>query len=319
MRDGLDFDELIGATGTLRSACDRGKIAAESGVSVFLWGEPGVGKETLARAIAAAREPSRRFLPIDGATVSWRQWETLISKQGDDAVVFVDRAEKIPRQVGKNLASAILSGTVPFQTVFSSTASRQTLTSAPNFSTELTTLFAAFPIFLPPLRERPSDFAAFATRFFDDASAEARLLRDPLSSDELERLRAFEYPENLDDLRRALKAIAERDVFPKTAAELEALVSSELGARTPSPTASVETAVRTPPDEESSDDSTEFLTLDEAMKAHIERALTRSHGVVDGKNGAAKALAINPYTLRARMVKLGIDWTAFRDEDEPDD
>ena len=55
------------------------------------------------------------------------------------------------------------------------------------------------------------------------------------------------------------------------------------------------------------------------MKAHIERALTRSHGVVEGKNGAAKALAINPYTLRARMVKLGIDWTAFRKDDASDD
>ncbi len=318
MRDGLDFDELIGATGTLRSACDRGKIAAESGVSVFLWGEPGVGKETLARAIATARQPSRRFLPVDGATISWRQWETLISKRGDDAVVFVDRAEKIPRQIGRNLATAIASGTVPFQTIFSSTASCQTLTSAPNFSTELTTLFAAFPIFLPPLRERPSDFAAFATRFFDEATAEARLLRDPLSSDELERLRAFEYPENLDDLRRALKLIAERDVFPKTAAELEALVSSESGTRPAPPTAPVATA-RTTSDEESGGDSTEFLTLDEAMKAHIERALTRSHGVVDGKNGAANALAINQYTLRARMIKLGIDWTAFRDKDEPDD
>ena len=318
MRDGLDFDELIGATGTLRNACDRGKIAAESGVSVFLWGEPGVGKETLARAIAAAREPSRRFLPVDGAAVSWRQWEALISKRGDDEVVFVDRAEKIPRQVGKNLANAILSGTVPFQTIFSSTAPRQTLTSAPNFSTELSTLFAAFPIFLPPLRERPSDFAAFATRFFDEATAEARLLRDPLSSDELERLRAFEYPENLDGLRRALKAIAERDVFPQTAAELETLVSSESG---------TQSALRTSPGAESrttlgdasSADPSEFLTLDEAMKAHIERALRRSRGVVEGKKGAAKALAINPYTLRARMVKLGIDWTLFRDKDEPDD
>ena len=316
MRDGLNFDELIGATGALRDACDRGKIAAASGVAVFLWVEPGVGKETLARAIAAAREPSRRFLPVDGATVSWRQWETLISKLSDDAVVFVDRAEKIPRQVGRNLASAILSGTAPFQTIFSSTASCQTLISASNFSTELTTVFAAFPIFLPPLRERPSDFAAFATRFFDEATAEARLLRDPLSSAELERLRAFEYPENLDGLRRALKAIAERDVFPKTAAELETLVSSEVGTRSDLSTSTA--AARTAPDEESDDDSAEFLTLDEAMKAHIERALVRSHGVVDGKNGAAKALAINPYTLRARMVKLGIDWTAFRDDDESD-
>ena len=55
------------------------------------------------------------------------------------------------------------------------------------------------------------------------------------------------------------------------------------------------------------------------MKAHIEEALRRSHGAVEGKRGAAAWLAINPYTLRARMRKLGIDWTLFRPDRATDD
>ena len=35
-------------------------------------------------------------------------------------------------------------------------------------------------------------------------------------------------------------------------------------------------------------------------------------GRIEGDNGAAKLLDINPHTLRARMRKLGVDWNRFR-------
>jgi len=56
-----------------------------------------------------------------------------------------------------------------------------------------------------------------------------------------------------------------------------------------------------------------IVTLDSAMAQHIKLALSRTHGRVEGPHGAAKMLGINPYTLRARMRKLGIDWTSFRE------
>ena len=48
------------------------------------------------------------------------------------------------------------------------------------------------------------------------------------------------------------------------------------------------------------------------MKRHIEDALTRTKGRVDGPHGAALVLGINPHTLRARMRKLGIEWSKYR-------
>ena len=59
-----------------------------------------------------------------------------------------------------------------------------------------------------------------------------------------------------------------------------------------------------------------IATLDEAMKQHIELALTLAHGRIEGRRGAAVLLHINPHTLRARMRKLGIDWTHFRRREE---
>jgi transcriptional regulator with GAF, ATPase, and Fis domain len=56
----------------------------------------------------------------------------------------------------------------------------------------------------------------------------------------------------------------------------------------------------------------DWLTLDAAMTRHIESALRRTRGRIEGADGAAALLAINPHTLRARMRKLGINWKRFR-------
>jgi DNA-binding NtrC family response regulator len=69
-------------------------------------------------------------------------------------------------------------------------------------------------------------------------------------------------------------------------------------------------------------DRASVVTLDEAMREHIERALTATGGRIEGPRGAAALLNINPHTLRARMRKLGIDWSQFRSDGSstvPDD
>jgi hydrogenase-4 transcriptional activator len=55
-----------------------------------------------------------------------------------------------------------------------------------------------------------------------------------------------------------------------------------------------------------------FATLDDAMTMHLEAALTKTGGQIEGEAGAAKLLDINPHTLRARMRKLGVNWKKFR-------
>ena len=59
----------------------------------------------------------------------------------------------------------------------------------------------------------------------------------------------------------------------------------------------------------------DILPLDLAMARHIEMALARTEGRIEGAGGAARILGINPHTLRARMRKLGVDWQRFRQRD----
>jgi transcriptional regulator with GAF, ATPase, and Fis domain len=49
------------------------------------------------------------------------------------------------------------------------------------------------------------------------------------------------------------------------------------------------------------------------MVRHIEDALRRTGGKIEGPKGAAALLGINPHTLRSRMRKLGVDWARFRE------
>ena len=55
-----------------------------------------------------------------------------------------------------------------------------------------------------------------------------------------------------------------------------------------------------------------FPTLNEAIRRHVEAALRRTGGRIEGDAGAAALLDVNPHTLRARMRKLRLDWSRFR-------
>jgi transcriptional regulator with GAF, ATPase, and Fis domain len=64
--------------------------------------------------------------------------------------------------------------------------------------------------------------------------------------------------------------------------------------------------------------SAPILPLDQAMARHIESALAHCGGRIEGPQGAARLLEINPHTLRARMRKLGIHWGSFRRSESAD-
>jgi DNA-binding NtrC family response regulator len=51
-------------------------------------------------------------------------------------------------------------------------------------------------------------------------------------------------------------------------------------------------------------------TLEEMERAHIRRALNSTRWRIEGDEGAARILGLNPSTLRGRMRKLGISRTS---------
>src|SRR5262249_54546094 len=169
------------------------------------------------------------------------------------------------------------------------------------FREDLWYRLAVFPIELPPLRERPEDVPPLANHFALRAATRfGTPPRIPTPAD-LELLVAYRWPGNV----RELAAVIERAVILGNGARLE--VAQALGvaplalSRPPRANALLE-----------GDDDAPFPSLDAAMARHIEAALARTRGRVEGPGGAARLLAINPHTLRARMRKLGVDARRFR-------
>jgi DNA-binding NtrC family response regulator len=157
-----------------------------------------------------------------------------------------------------------------------------------------------FPIELPPLRDHIEDVPALANHFALRAATRFGTPPRIPSPEDLELLVAYGWPGNV----RELIAVIERAVILGNGAKLE--VGAALGA-TPSASASAPSA------HAAADEGGTFATLDQAVARHIEAALARTRGRIEGRGGAADLLGVNPHTLRARMRKLGLDWRRFRE------
>jgi transcriptional regulator with GAF, ATPase, and Fis domain len=175
-------------------------------------------------------------------------------------------------------------------------ATHQSLTemvAAGTFRKDLWYRISVFPIRLPPLKERQSDIPALAAHFAWHAGV--RLGGQPLAvtNADLDMLTSYDWPGNV----RELAAVIERAAILGNGCFLD--MRSALGA------AEKMDSVRPK-------DNGEFPSLDATIRRHIEGALRRTSGQIEGAAGAAKLLGLNPHTLRAKMRKLGIDWGAFR-------
>jgi transcriptional regulator with GAF, ATPase, and Fis domain len=150
-----------------------------------------------------------------------------------------------------------------------------------------------FPITLPPLRQRKEDIPALVAHFLDKKSKELKIYPPPaVSIEEVERLKAYEWPGNI----RELENLVERELIRMRGKGRSGLLTFEH-------LKVLEKSNASSPDPEREGD---VLTLNEAMSMQIRQALQRCNGKVSGPGGAAQLLGINPNTLRSRMRKLGI-------------
>lgn len=324
-------EAIVGAETGLRPVMDRVNIVARADVPVLILGETGSGKEVVARAIHnQSRRAGGPFLRVNcgalppelidselfghergsftGATALRKGW----FERADRGTLFLDECGELPPAAQVRLLRILQDGTfervggerqihVDVRVVAATHRNLHAMVGEGTFREDLWYRLAVFPIELPPLRDRPEDIAALATHFALRAAKRFGLPSRTPTPDDINLLAAYPWPGNV----RELAAVIERAALLGDGKRLE--VGTAIGVALPSPpTAAKNSAGRTP----SPDDSQE--TLSAAMKRHIETALERTGGRIEGARGAAKILGINPHTLRARMRKLRIDWGRYR-------
>ncbi|MDR2115741.1 MAG: sigma-54 dependent transcriptional regulator [Planctomycetaceae bacterium] len=203
------------------------------------------------------------------------------------------------------------------------------------FREDLWYRISVFPIRIPPLRERMEDIEQLARFFVQRAATKFSLPEIPICKEDIAILERHPWPGNVRELgavidRAVLLGEGQRLAFTDSLHELQGeQVPAEILAETTATDIFFENANENENENEPLQPLTEkvetslqelslqeqlvdFPSLDEIIRQHIESALVLTQGVIEGANGAAAILKINPHTLRAKMRKLGINWSKFR-------
>ncbi|HEY3801279.1 MAG TPA: sigma-54 dependent transcriptional regulator [Kofleriaceae bacterium] len=314
-------DELVGADAGLREVVRQIEQVAPTDAPVLLLGETGAGKDVVARAIharsARAAGPILRvncgaIAPglIDselfghergsftGAAAQRRGW----FERADGGTLFLDEIGELPLAAQVRLLRVLQDGTfervggaeplrVTVRVIAATHRDLAALVRAGAFREDLYYRVHVFAIRLPPLRARRADIPELAAHFAARSGARLGAAHLAVSPGDAALLQSYDWPGNV----RELAAVIERAAILGGGVRLD--IARALGLRSDAPIAAA---------------IDEFPTLDDAMREHIERALVRARGKIEGADGAARLLGLHANTLRSRMHKLGVQWERFR-------
>ncbi|HET9036967.1 MAG TPA: sigma 54-interacting transcriptional regulator [Myxococcaceae bacterium] len=295
----------------------RARQVARAQTPVLIRGEPGSGKERLARAIhvwsaradhpfvslscAGVPEPTLElelFGHVEGAFAGAgraRPGRLVVANGG---TLFLDEVSELPLSLQTRLLRVLQDG--EFEAVGSDRAVRvdvrilaathadlESAVSAGRFREDLFYLLDVFPLELPPLRERREDVAPLAEALLEELARRTGKLARRLTAEALSRLEGHDWPGNVRELANVL----ERALILAPGRELGPEVIDLPGRRRR------EARVR----------EGELPTLADATRQHISRVLQATRGRIYGPGGAAEILGVKPSTLQSKMKKLKID------------
>jgi PAS domain S-box-containing protein len=232
------------------------------------------GREKGAYTGAVSREPGR-FEVANGSTL------------------FLDEVAELPVELQAKLLRVLEEG--QFERVGSSRTLRTDVrviaatnrdlkaeVEAGRFRRDLFFRLAVFPIRVPPLRERRGDVPLLVWSAVEEFSTQMNRSIGSIHRQDLERLQRYHWPGNVRELRNLI--------------ERSMILCSGTVLRVEPPVAPAADA-----------NHAAVVSLDEAQRREIAKALEAAEGRISGPGGAAELLGLKPTTLRSKMQRLGID------------
>lgn len=292
---------------------------------MLILGETGTGKEAISRAIHA-RSPRHAgpFIRVNcgaippelidsqlfghekgsftGAADTRKGW----FERASDGTLFLDEIGELPLAAQVRLLRVLQDGLVErvgseqpihvdVRIVAATHRELAQMVKQGTFREDLWYRVNVFPILLPLLHERAEDIPALARHFALRAARHFGLAFVEPTEADLNLLRQYSWPGNI----QKLAAVIDRAAILGNGKSLE--VATALGIHGPLRPAAAVTPSAAPAGivPSSGGGRPPMVTLQMAMRAHIEQALQLTHGRIEGRGGAAQLLDINPHTLRA--------------------
>jgi formate hydrogenlyase transcriptional activator len=305
-----DSSALAGVSEAHQRLLGEIRRVAPASAAVLVSGEPGTGKELVARAIhAASPRAAKPFILIDCASLSIGEEldalaATLALASG--GTLFFDEIGALAPDMQLKLSSALAPvrvDTLPDVRLIASTnRDLQAAATRGEFREELYVRLAMFPIRIPPLRARVEDIAPLIDSFVRKHARRLGRHATGIDPDSLAELQRYAWPGNV----RELEHLVERTLVMSDAPVLK-IVTDPLASTSPTERAALLAATGSGPRPGPLDlDDTMATGLHVVQREHILRVLNATHWVIEGASGAALKLGLKPATLRHRMKKLGI-------------
>ena len=306
------FKDIIGSSRGLREVLDLVRAVAPTDSTALIQGETGTGKELVARAIHEhSPRRDRRFVKLNCAAIPLGLLESelfghergaftgaVARKVGrfevaDRGTLFLDEIGDIPLELQPKLLRVLQEG--EFERLGSTQTQRANvrLVAATNkdlaklvaqndFRSDLYYRLNVFPIVVPPLRDRRGDIPSLVRRFVGMCAERMSKQIETIPIEVMEALVGHSWSGNI----RELQNFIERSVILTSGNVLRSPVEDLNRFAEP--------------------ESLAAITLRDAERDHIRKALEHTRWVVGGPNGAAARLGIKRTTLYCRIQRLGI-------------
>jgi len=308
-----NFEEIIGQSDALKQVLAKVEQVGPTDTTVLILGETGTGKELVARAIHHASTRNKRpLLKVNCAALPTNLIESelfghergaftgALAKQvgrfevSDGATLFLDEIGDLPLEVQAKLLRVLEHGeferlgsyrTIKADVRVIAATNRNLEAEVQNgrFRQDLWYRLNIFPITIPPLRKRVKDIPLLADHFITKQCQRLGKKKQNVPQTTMASLMSYSWPGNIRELENLIERaiIASREPTLPLKDLLEPAGSHAVGKTTEATLANVE-------------------------RDHIIRILEECYWRIEGQNGAAKILGLNPNTLRGRMRKLGI-------------
>ncbi len=312
----FNFGEIIGNSSALEQVFFRVEQVAPQDTTVLLLGETGTGKGAVARAIHARSSPARHAKPMitvncaalpanlieselfgreKGAFTGAGERQMGRFELADNGTLFLDEIGEMPLELQAKLLRVIQEGEferlggsrtikVNVRIIASTNRDLDEEIRSGGFRQDLFYRLNVFPITIPPLRQRKEDIPLLVNFFVAKFNKKIGKKIGTVSKETLETLQKYNWPGNV----RELESIIERAVITSQGTSLQVLDRFETS--------------RISDDQVTQD----AKSLAELQRDQILKVLRDNGWRIEGKNGAAAILGLNPSTLRGRMRKEGI-------------